>query len=434
MMRIISGVVSALILSLTVISTSQVNAATLDKRLSGNNRYETGAKIINNGWTTSDYAVIASGEGFADALCAAPLAKKYNAPILLTGKDTLDSNTKNQLKILSVKKVFIVGGSGVVSENVNSEIEGMGIETDRIYGQNRFETSLQVANNLGDITGVVVTNGFGFADALSIAPVAAQKGMPILLTDKDDLSSSVKEFLANSSYSKSYIVGGSGVVSDKIASQLKSNIRLGGASRYGTNAAVLNQFAGEFSYEKVYVASGENYPDALSGSALASLSNSPLILAGTSVNPSVMSSIKAQHEKYNNVIILGGTAVVSDAVANNVVGGVDTITPAAIKNEFEKMGFVFSSETTALYNKDSITIGLVNQGDYWQLATKTWGEEEESLFYRGMSIILGQDAAWSSLIYIDYALDMPDSVHTTPYVSTFVSDDKLVVHIFNPKE
>ena len=134
------------------------------------------------------------------------------------------------------------------------------------------------------------------------------------------------------------------------------------------------------------------------------------------------------------MIILGGTAVVSDAVASNIVSGVDTITSAAIRNEFEKIGFVFSSETTALYDKDGITIGLVNQGEYWQLAVKTWAEEEESLFYRGMSIILGQDAAWSSLIYIDYALDMPDSVHTTEYVRTFVSGDKLVVHIFNPKE
>jgi len=72
-----------------------------------------------------------------------------------------------------------------------------------------------------------------------------------------------------------------GVVSDKIASQLKNVTRLGGSSRYGTNAAVLNQFSNEFNYDKVYVASGANYPDALCGSALAALSNSPLILLGT---------------------------------------------------------------------------------------------------------------------------------------------------------
>ncbi|WP_179632075.1 cell wall-binding repeat-containing protein [Clostridium peptidivorans] len=321
MRKIMLNVVSALTLSLSVLLTFQVSAATLEDRLAGNNRYETGAEIVSKGWTTSDYAVIASGEGFADALCAAPLAKKYNAPILLTGKNTLDPNTKNQLERLEVKNVLVVGGAGVVSNNVLSEIGKMDIEVTRIAGQNRFETSLQVAKNIGDTRGVVVTNGFGFADALSIAPVAAQKGMPILLTDKVDLSDQVKGFLSNKSYEKSYIVGGSGVVSDKIASQLHSVTRLGGSSRYGTNAAVLNHFASEFSYDKVYVASGANYPDALSGSALAALSDSPLILVGTSIDPLVMASIRAEHDTYNNVIILGGTAVVSDAVANKIVSG-----------------------------------------------------------------------------------------------------------------
>ena len=425
-----------LTLTLLLITTSQVNAATLDKRLSGNNRYETGAKIASEGWETSEYAIIASGEGFADALCAAPLAKKYNAPILLTGKNALDSYTKNELKLLNVKKVFIVGGSGVVSDNVNSEVKGMGIETNRIYGQDRFETSLEVAKNLGSISGVVVTNGFGFADALSIAPVAAQKGMPILLTDKADLSQQVKNFLTNVNYEKSYVVGGNVAVSDYIASQIKNVTRLGGKNRYETNAAVLNQFGDEFSYDKVYVASGQNYPDALSGSALAALSNSPLILVGTSVDPSVMASIKDHHDKYNNVIILGGSSVVSDTVANSVVSGIATVivvTPIAIKKEFEKMGFIFDSGTTATYKKNGITIGLVNVGEYWQLATKTWGDEEESLFYRGMTIILGQSTAWSNLIYIDQALEFPDSVFISPNVRTFISDDKLIVHIFKPK-
>lgn len=434
MRRKIFNIVSTLTLSLTMLSTSNANAATLNKRLAGNNRYETGAKIVREGWSTSDYAIVASGEGFADALCASPLAKRYNAPILLTGKDTLDLNTKNELQRLNVKNVFIVGGPGVVSDSVKTELQDIGIKTTRIYGQNRFETSLEVAKNMGDVSnGVVVTNGFGFADALSIAPIAARKGMAILLCDKDDLSPQMKDFVTKQYYWHSFIIGGTGVVSDNISPQLNNPTRLSGNSRYETNAAVLDHFADEFSYDKVYVASGQNYPDALSGSSLAALSNSPLILTGASVNPSVMSSIKSQHNKYNNVIILGGTAVVSDAVANNVVSGVITVPLAAIKTEFEKMGFVFSSETTALYNKDGISIGLVNQGEYWQLAVKTWGEEEETLFYKGMSIILGQETAWNNLIYIDYALEIPNSVHTGPNVRTFVNGDTLIVHIFNPK-
>ncbi|MBE6066889.1 MAG: cell wall-binding repeat-containing protein [Clostridium lundense] len=433
MKRRILSVALVLVVSLPMMLTSKVNAATLSKRLSGKNRYETGAKIATEGWATSDYAVIASGEGFADALCAAPLAKKYNAPILLTGKDIVDSNTKSQLQRLNVKNVFIIGGTGVVSDNVDSEIRDIGIETTRIYGKDRFETSVEVAKMLGDFKEIFVTNGLGFADALSIAPVAAQKGVPILLTNKAYLPHKVKELLLNENYEETHIIGGEGTVDNKVASELKRVTRLGGKNRYQTNAAVLTHFESDFSYDKVYVASGANYPDALSGSALAALSNSPLILTANSIDPSVMSVIKSKYDKYNNVIILGGIGVVCERVANGVVKGYLTASnPAVMKKEFENMGFVFSSNTTATYNKDGISVGLVDREGFWQLAVKTWGDKEESLFYRAMSIVLGRDEAWSNLIYIDYALEMPNSVHTSPFVKAFVNNgDTLIVYVYN---
>ncbi|MCT8976991.1 cell wall-binding repeat-containing protein [Clostridium sp. CX1] len=320
--RLLMSISTAIVSCLIFFTSSVVKAATLQDRLWGNDRYETNSKIVSSGWTSSQYAVIASGEGFADALCAAPLAKQYKAPILLTSKNALGIESKDQLLKLKVEKVFIIGGTGVVSDNVKAELENMRIETTRIYGQDRFETAIEVAKNLENTTGVVVTNGYGFADSLSIAPIAAQKGMPILLTDKDDLPIVTKNFLANKTFMENYIIGGTGVVGTKIDSYLNNSVRLGGLSRYETNSAVLDYFADKFNYDKVYVASGENYPDALSGSVLASSSNSPLILVGNSVDSSVMESIKAQHNKYNNVIILGGTAVVSDASVNSIVTGV----------------------------------------------------------------------------------------------------------------
>ncbi|MPM87187.1 hypothetical protein SDC9_134281 [bioreactor metagenome] len=146
-----------------------------------------------------------------------------------------------------------------------------------------------------------------------------------------------------------------------------------------------------------------------------------------------MSAIKSRHDKYNDVIILGGTGVVSERIASGVVNGYLTASnPAAVKKEFEKMGFVFSSNTTAMYNKDGISIGLVDRGGFWQLAVKSWGDKEESLFFRAMSIVLGRDEAWSNLIYIDYALEMPNSVHTSPFIKAFVSNgDTLIVYVYN---
>jgi ABC-type amino acid transport/signal transduction systems, periplasmic component/domain len=322
--RLLMSISAAAVSCIIFFTSNLVKAATLQDRLWGNDRYQTNSKIVDSGWTSSEYAVIASGEGFADALCAAPLAEQYKAPILLTGKDDLSIESKKELLRLKVEKLFIIGGTGVVSDNVKSQIESMGIETTRIYGQDRFETSIKVAKNLKNVSGVVVTNGYGFADALSIAPLAAQKGMPILLTDKDDLPAVTKDFLADKSFNESYILGGTGVVGIKINSYLKNPVRLEGLSRYETNAAVLNYFTDKFNYDKVYVASGESYPDALSGSVLAASSNSPLVLVGNSIDPSVMDSVKAKQDKYNNVIVLGGTAVVTDASVDDIVTGVVT--------------------------------------------------------------------------------------------------------------
>lgn len=330
--RLLMSIFAAAVSCIIFFTSGVVKAATLQDRLWGNDRYQTNSKIVDLGWTSSEYAVIASGEGFADALCAAPLADQYKAPILLTGKEALSIESKEQLLKLKVGKVFIIGGTGVISDNIKAQIESMGIETTRIYGQDRFETSIKVAKNLKDVSGVVVTNGYGFADALSIATIAAQKGMPIILTDRDDLPAVTKDFLVNKSFNESYVLGGTGVVGIKINSYLKNPVRLEGSSRYETNAAVLNYFTDKFNYDKVYVASGESYPDALSGSVLAASSNSPLVLVGNSIDPSVMNSVKAKQDKYNNVIVLGGTAVVTDASINDIVtAGVTSETMQRIK-------------------------------------------------------------------------------------------------------
>lgn len=81
------------------------------ERLSGSDRIETSLKISQNGWKNgADTVVIAQGYGYADALCATPLAKKYNAPIILSRQDALGSDTIAEIKRLNAKKAFVIGG------------------------------------------------------------------------------------------------------------------------------------------------------------------------------------------------------------------------------------------------------------------------------------------------------------------------------------
>jgi putative cell wall-binding protein len=72
-------------------------------------RYETAVQISEEGWDTSKYAIIVRGDNFADALCAGPLAKKYNCPILFSDLDLDNDSTIDELARLETENVLIVG-------------------------------------------------------------------------------------------------------------------------------------------------------------------------------------------------------------------------------------------------------------------------------------------------------------------------------------
>jgi len=294
-------------------SSSQIQST----RLAGQDRYETAADISKSWWNTSYYVVIASGDSFADALCGAPLATKYNAPILLSPKDSLDEQTKNQLASLSAKKVFIIGGVGVISSNVEQAIKNMGIDVTRIAGSDRYETSLKVAQTIGNFNQAVIATGEDFPDALSIAPIAAIKGMPIILTPKDNLSTALKDYL-NKTAQSTYVLGGVGVVSDNVFKQLPDPTRLSGADRYETNLNIIKEFSNELDFENCYLATGEDFPDALAGSALAALTTSPIILVSNPVQQSAIDFINSKTGSIKKIIIFGGTNAVPESILESI--------------------------------------------------------------------------------------------------------------------
>lgn len=289
-------------------------------RLGGTDRYDTMSKIVDAGWKyTSDYAVVATGEDFPDALCAAPLAKKYNAPIILTTKDSLNSAAKSELQRLKVKTVFIVGGTGAVSQNTENQINELGItDIHRLAGATRYDTSEKIAEEIGSSSEAVVATGENFPDALSIAPIAAIKGMPILLTGKNEVQNEIKPYLTSCKPSTVYIVGGSGVISDSVMQAIPNSMRLAGPNRYSTNTAILNEFEGQLNLSTIYIATGENFPDALACSALAPISLSPMVLVSDSIDSSTRSYISANYSKVKAFNAVGGTSVVSYSVMKNI--------------------------------------------------------------------------------------------------------------------
>lgn len=306
-------------------------------RLGGATRYLTSISISKDGWPEgSGYIVIASGEGYADALCAAPLAKLYNAPILLTPHDSLkNSDPKNSLeaeiKRLNPTNVFIIGGPGAVSDNVKGELQALGISKDnieRIYGQDRYETSLEVGKKIlqtaGSITSAAIASGENFPDALSIAPIAAASSMPILLATKLSMRNDIKAFINSSGISTTYVIGGTGAIAGSTVSALPNIKRLSGANRYQTNLAVIKEFTqnNTISFTTLYAATGTAFADALSGAAEAAKDNAAVLLVSNNNYNDFKDSIDLIHSNLRNIStakMLGGTGVISDTLANKII-------------------------------------------------------------------------------------------------------------------
>jgi putative cell wall-binding protein len=243
------------------------------------------------------------------------LSHKYNAPILLTEPNTLNADTFAELQRLKATKVIIVGGTAAVSANVENQLKTMKISTTRIAGQDRYDTSVQVAKIIGSGKGVFITTGSNFPDALSAAPLAAAQGMPILLVPPDNIPASTQSYLNSSKIPKVYVLNGNNELTQNLISQLPNADVITGSDRYERNINLLKQFPDNLNFSSIYVATGTDYPDALAASALAQISQSPVILIPANTIPNSTAKLLSS-KLIDQINIIGGDAAVSPAMAS----------------------------------------------------------------------------------------------------------------------
>jgi putative cell wall-binding protein len=322
--------IKSLLLSLILIFifTIPTLANTPYTRIAGQTRYDTASTIATSGWTQSDYAILCYGENYPDALASAPLAKKYNAPILLTSQNSLPDATKQALTALQVKTVIIVGGTGVISSNIDSQLQSMGINVNRVFGNDKYETAIKVAEQVSTTpSSIFICNGYDFGDALSVAPIASIQQSPIILVSNDSIPSSVKEYIASHNISKSYVIGYSDIVSDSIANQFPNPERITGADKYERNISVDKYFNNIFTSNGCGIATGEQFADALSATAYCAKMSEPLVLANFNSPSNTRNYYQQRMGDQSKVFVFGGNAVLPDSVITGL-SSVDSSTNA----------------------------------------------------------------------------------------------------------
>ncbi|MDB8803483.1 cell wall-binding repeat-containing protein [Romboutsia sp. 1001216sp1] len=322
--KLINIIALGIILSTPMSINANTKLAILEEEIKGSNRYETAGKISDR--QTFSTAILVNGDNsLADGLSASGLSGVLNAPILLTQKDNIPNETLSRLS--SVKKVYIVGGENAISSKVESQIKNKGISIKRLKGSDRLKTSYAVAKEISEIkpvSEIYLANGYkGEADAMSIGSVANKKGQPIILTNG-------KEIPFNTSKTKNYVIGGSGVMSNDLANKTNAT-RLHGKDRFETNKKVNKYFypnANEFILTK-----GWNLVDALTSSSL----GKPIVLVEKGTDKSILKGA-------SSLIRVGG---IDSSVYQECLNSItDTIkTPPTVKgnNVTIKQGEAFNN-------------------------------------------------------------------------------------------
>ena len=206
----------------------------------------------------------------------------------------------------------------------------------RFAGKDRYETAFAIADYLrsegsdGLFNGVTVAYGGNFPDALSAGYLATEdSNCPILLINPEK-ETQVLEYIKKNAEKNAnvYIVGGKSVVSERFEKSVKAAgfnnvVRLAGKDRYGTNMAILSHLhpaptgSGEYIGiplpQHLLIATGKNYPDALSASAVF---QSPLMLVGDKLNAEQLDWIKKVGIKEFDIV--GGTSAVSQVVEDEL--------------------------------------------------------------------------------------------------------------------
>ncbi len=260
-------------------------------QLSGTNRYKTAAVVSQKlfpAGSTSTHAFVASGEDFPDAVPMSALAAHAGGSLLLTRKDSLPPETRDELTRLKPEFVWLAGGYTAVSLEVENAIRTAvpAAEIVRLAGKSRFETSKLIADRFPVGSPAIVTTGINYPDAL-VAAGAVQRlssgtgGGAVVLSYRTNLDSYGQQALERLKPGKAYIVGGTWeadkqqVVRDSAG--LTSVPVISGHDRYETSARVSAEFWGNRPDSAIYT-TGLNFPDALTTGPLSASIDAPTLL------------------------------------------------------------------------------------------------------------------------------------------------------------
>lgn len=427
-------------------------------RFSGKNRFQTSTAIAQQ-YTKGQKAknmVLASAYSFPDALAASTLANQMNASIVLIGNNMSDSQaTLDYIKssLASGGNIIIIGGTGVIGNDVQNWLQKTGYCVNRLGGKDRYDTDSKIIGSLNVPTGtpVVIASGDNFPDALGVASIAASKGWPILLSGPNQLPQQALSFVQTDQPTDVYIVGGNGVLHDSIQSQVQTAApnahiqRFGGDNRFETLSQILYKFFPDPT--QIYVANGLDFADALSGSTLAAQNNAPILLIDPKAKdlPSSISDYLITLRNTGStpqVSVLGGTGSVPDAIVDQINEILQTSDSGSSGPTTTTNNFTVSSPTTSgitvnlNYALNGLTAGnftITNSSGYVVPVTGVSTANSGSTYTISAALTAGQTytvtANYSGVSVTSQTFTVPNTVNNQTFTVSNPTTSGLTVNL-----
>ncbi|GGK70153.1 cell wall-binding repeat-containing protein [Ornithinimicrobium pekingense] len=194
---------------------------------------------------------------------------------------------------------------------------------ERLAGSDRYLTAAAISRRLVPAGTAVayVAGGGDYPDALSAGPAASRTGGPVLFVRPTTVPAPTATELRRLRPGRIVVVGGTGVVGNAVLTALDEYTtgtvtRLSGTDRFATSVAV-SRAAFPGGAATVYVASGRDFPDALSGGAAAVVQDAPVLLTDDASLPAAVRE-EIVRLAPSRIMLIGGPSAVSETVAGQL--------------------------------------------------------------------------------------------------------------------
>ncbi len=200
------------------------------------------------------------------------------------------------------------------------------IPTVNISGSDRYDTNLAINKLFSNDGPAFVAVGTAFADSLSVAPAAASKSGKLYLTGKTSMKPEMVSEIRRAGHKEIYIIGGVSAIADSVVDQLAqatgvAPVRISGSTRYATASEIVSRFYAGKPFTRIFLATGTDFPDALSASSAAGMLDAPVLLvnpgASQVLQPEIAALIKSN--PVSQLIVVGGESAIPKATVDKVV-------------------------------------------------------------------------------------------------------------------